>query len=161
MTPEPRPWPISICTTAGLSALATSCTLEVEPGSEGAATVGVVGDVPEDSPWLHATAPTVASSAAPAPTASQTRLRPRGLSAGASTAVPGSSAGGSSPCSPGGAISWSGSGGGRKSATGGVAGRSRHVRRGGSTGVGVVSTGMRRRYGPGVKGRVKGAVNPL
>ena len=36
-----------------------------------------------------------------APTANHTRLRPRGLSAGASTEVPGSSAGGSSPCSPG------------------------------------------------------------
>jgi hypothetical protein len=141
MTPEPRPWPISICTTAGPSAFATSCTLDVEPGSDGAATVGVVADVPDDSPWLHTTAPTVATTAAAAPTANQTRLR-RGFPAGASASAPGSSAGGSEQDSPGGAIRWSGSGGGRKSATGGVAGRSRHVRRGGSTGVGVVSTGM-------------------
>ena len=142
MTPEPMPWPaawpISIWITAGLSALATSWTVDWDPGSFGAATVGVVAEEPEDSSCCQMTIPTVASSAAISRTTSQVRLRDRGLSGWPTGA--GSSAGGSAP-SPARAIRWSGSGGGRKSATGGVAGRSRHVRRGGKTGIGVVVSG--------------------
>ena len=45
-------------------------------GVGGAATVGVVGDVPDDSPWLHDDGADGGQQGGPAPATSQTRLRP-------------------------------------------------------------------------------------
>ncbi len=80
MTPEPRPWPTSIWTTAGLRALATCSTLDWEPGSAGAATVGVVADEAGDEPCCQMTAPAAPITAAATPMATQVRLRDRGFS---------------------------------------------------------------------------------